>query len=87
MKKLQQKLEKEGINFTKQADILDKIEVNDTYSFFVTLKDHIEKFMNHPTTRLIDPSKNETGIIRKHILDQINKELVSKLNVNKWKNK
>ena len=87
MKKLQQKLEKEGINFTKQADILDKIEVNDTYSFFVTLKDHIEKFMNHPTTRLIDPSKNETGIIRKHILDQIKKELVSKLNVNKWKNK
>ena len=87
MKKLQQKLEKEGINFTKQAYILDKIEVNDTYSFFVTLKDHIEKFMNHPTTRLIDPSKNETGIIRKHILDQIKKELVSKLNVNKWKNK
>ena len=87
MKKLQQKLEKEGINFTKQADILDKIEVNDTYSFFVTLKDHIKKFMNHPTTRLIDPSKNETGIIRKHILDQIKKELVSKLNVNKWKNK
>ena len=84
---MQQKLEKEGINFTKQADILDKIEVNDTYSFFVTLKDHIEKFMNHPTTRLIDSSKNETGIIRKHILDQIKKELVSKLNVNKWKNK
>ena len=87
MKKLQQKLEKEGINFTKQADISDKIEMNDTYSFFVTLKDHIEKFMNHLTTRLINPSKNETGIIRKHILDQINKELVSKLNVNKWKNK
>ena len=42
--------------------------------------------MNHPTTRLINSSKSEIERISKHILDQINTELVNKLSVNKWKN-
>ena len=37
-------------------------------------------------TRVINPSKNETGRISKHRLDQINSQLVSKLSVNEWKN-
>ena len=80
------KINKEGIKFTKQADILDKIEINGTGNSFVTLKDHKENFTNHPMTRLINPSKNEIGRISKHILDQINTKLVSKLTVNEWKN-
>ena len=52
----------------------------------VTLKDHKDNFMNRPTTRLINPSKNEAGRISKHILDQINTELVRELSVNEWKN-
>ena len=57
-----------------------------TGNSFVTLKDNKENFMNHPTIRLINPSNNEIGRISKHILDQINTELVSKLSVNEWKN-
>ena len=38
--------------------------------------------MNHPSTRLINPSKNEIGRISKHILDEINTKLVSKLSPN-----
>ena len=57
-----------------------------TDNYFITLKDHKENFTNHPTTRLINPSKNEIGGISKHILDQINSKLVSKLSVNEWKN-
>ena len=79
------KINKERIKFAKQADILDKIEINGTGNSFITLKDHKENFTNHPTTRLINPSKNEIGRISKHILDQINTELVSKLSVNEWK--
>ena len=79
-------INKEGIKFAKQADILDKIEINGTGNSFVTLKDHKENFTNHPTTRLTNPSKNEIGRISKHILDQINTKLVSKLRVNEWKN-
>ena len=42
--------------------------------------------MNPPFARLIDLSKNEIERIIKHILDQINTKLLSKLNVNEWKN-
>ena len=80
------KINKEDIKFTKQANILDKIKINGTGNSFITLKDHKENFTNHPTTRLINPSKNEIGRISKHILDQINSKLVSKLSVNEWKN-
>ena len=79
-------INEEGIKFAKPADILDKIEINGTGNSFVTLKDHKENFTNHPTTRLINPSKNEIGRICKHILDQINTKLISKLRVNEWKN-
>ena len=33
-------INKEGIKFAKQADILDKVEMNGTGNSFVTLKDH-----------------------------------------------
>ena len=80
------KINKEGIKFAKQADILDKIEINGTGNSFITLKDHNKNFTNHPTARLINPSKNEIGRIGKHILDQINTDLFSKIGVNEWKN-
>ena len=71
------KINKEGFKFAKQADVLDKIEMNGTGNSFVTLKDRKENFMNHSTTRPINPSKNEIGRISEHILDQINTELVN----------
>ena len=73
------------MKFAKQGDILDKTESNGTGNSFVTLKDHQENFMKDPSTRLINPPKNETGRISKHILDQIITKLVSKLNLNEWK--
>ena len=85
-KNIATKINKEGIKFAKQAGILDKIEINGTCNSFVTLKDRKENFTIHPTTRLINPSKNEIGRISKHILDQINTELIGKLSVNEWKN-
>ena len=78
------KINKEGIKFAKQANILDKIEINGTGNSFITLKDHKENFTNHPTTRLTSPRKNEIGRISKHILDKTNTKLVSKLSVNEW---
>ena len=60
--------------------------MNSTGNYFVPLKDSKENFMIHPTTRPINPSKNEIGRISKHILDQKKTKLVSELNVNHWKN-
>ena len=36
--------------------------------------------------RLINPAKNELGRISKAILDNINKRLCTRLNINQWKN-
>ena len=80
------KSNKEGNKLAKQTDMSDKIKMNGTGNSFVTLKDNKEDFMNHLTIRLINPSNNEIGRISKHILDQINTELVSKLSVNERKN-
>ena len=49
---------------------------------FVILKGHKENFLNRPTTRFINSSKNEIGRISKYNIDQINNKLVSKLIVN-----
>ena len=77
------KINKEGIKSVKQADMLHKIGRGCS---FVPSKDQKENFMNHPTARLINPSKNEIRRISKHILDQIKTKLVSELSVNYWKN-
>ena len=50
-------INKEGIKYAKQDDIFDRIEINGTSNCFITLKDHKENFVNHPTMRLINPAK------------------------------
>ena len=66
--------------------VLDRTEVNGTGNCIITLKDHKINFINHPTTRLINPANNETGRISKEILDRINSLVCSNLKVNEWKN-
>ena len=61
------KINKEGIKFAKQADTLDKIEVNDTDNPFVALKDHKKNFMSHPTITFINPSRKKIGKISKQV--------------------
>ena len=77
---------KEGIKYAKGADIFDRMEINGTSNCFITLKDHKENFVNHPTTRLINPAQNEIGRISKSILDKINIFSCEKLQLNEWKN-
>ena len=69
----------------KRADIFDRIEINGTSNCFITLEDHRENFVNHPTTRLMNPAKNEIGSSTL-ILDKINICLCEKLKLNEWKN-
>ena len=85
-KETERKINCEGIKYAKEADILDKVELNGTANCFITLKDHKGNFLNHPTTGLINPAKNEIGRIRKQILDQINSKPCEILKVNEWKN-
>ena len=88
-------INKEGIKHAKEATIIDRIEINGTSNSFITLKDHNENFLNLPTTRLLNPAKNEIGgiskrilqnIKSKRILQNINTTLSEKIKVNEWKN-
>ena len=53
---------------------------------FITLKDHKPGFNDHPTCRLINPSKSEIGVVSKHILDEINSAIIRSTQINQWKN-
>ena len=69
----------------KDHFIADRVDTNDENNCFVTLKDHKDNFANNPTTRLINPAKNELGRISKVILEKTNKQLRTTLNLNQWK--
>ena len=58
----------------KTLKLDNQINVSANEDSFVMLKDHKPDFSNNLTCRLINPSKSEIGIIRKHILDEINKK-------------
>ena len=83
--KIKEKIEKSGKKFATDKGVLDKIGKNGDSECFITLKDHKPNFDNHPTTRLINPSKNEIGRLSKVILDDINLKLQEALGVNQWK--
>ena len=84
-RKTEDRINNAGKKFAKQANVADKMEINARSQCFITLKDHKENFQNNPKTRLINPAKNEIGRISKVILDNINKDLLAKLQVNQWK--
>ena len=65
--------------------IVDRVECLAKTPAYITLKDHKENFMSKPTCRLINPSKNELGKVSKQILEDINREVVSTLKLNQWK--
>ena len=52
---------------------------------YVTLKDHKQNFHVSTPCRLINPCKSEIGKISKWILEGINNNLMTKLNINQWK--
>ena len=49
---LSNNINKAGKRFAKDANILDRIEVNGVNDCFITLKDHKENVNNKPSTRL-----------------------------------
>ena len=51
----------------------------------ILTKDHKENFLNRPTTRLLNPTKNKIDRISKHILQNI-KTLSEETKVYEWKN-
>ena len=53
---------------------------------YIIVKDHKEDFPHKISCRLINPSKSDIGKLSKIILDKINSDALSSVQVNQWKN-
>ena len=80
------KLDTQSASIAKQLKLDDRIEKLAKNEAFITLKDHKPAFNDHPTCRLINPSKSEIGVVSKQILDEINSAIISGTQINQWKN-
>ena len=78
-------MNKEGNKHAREAKFINRIEINGAGNSFIILKSDQENFLNRLTARLLNPAKNDTSRINKHILQNINKTLSEKINLNKWK--
>ena len=79
-------INEQGKKIANTKIILDRIQVNGKEECFITLKDHKPQFENNATARLVNPAKNEIGRLSKVILENINKELRNKLQLQQWNN-
>ena len=77
-------LNKEAKEIATELNIDHKIDSIAEQPAFITIKDHKPNFTTNPT--LINSSKSKIGKISKHILDNINTQLIDKLPLNQWKN-
>ena len=76
------RINSEAKEIAKKLKLDDRIQQLQETEAFILVKDHKEGFPNSPSFRLINPSKSHIGKISKHILDKINKSLLSNTKVN-----
>ena len=76
---MKQKQIAQDINLDNRIECIAKIYA------FVTSRDHKQNLLSGTPCRLINPCKSELGKISKITLENINKTLIEKLNVNQWK--
>lgn len=80
-----------GVNYelnciTTKLDIGDGISSMARRQAFISLKDYKENFPNNPKCRLINPAKNNLGLISQKILDRIINCIRPHTNANQWRN-
>lgn len=83
---LERNINLEAQSITKKLKLDGRVEKMAQNPAYITLKDHKENFRTNPSCRLINPCKSELGKISKIILERANKDIVTKLKVNQWKN-
>ena len=69
-------------NVGDRLGIADKLEMLQKEDCSLLLKDHKQSFYREKQARLINPIKNQLGVVSKSILDSINTEARAKLEVN-----
>ena len=70
---------------TEKLNISNRVEPIAHKNAFITLKDHKDRFPNNIKCRLLNPTKSNIGIISKKILEKINFQIRSSLNLQQWR--
>ena len=79
-------INKEDKEIATKLNIDHKINSIAEQRDFIKMKDHNPNFTTNLTYTLINPLKSETGKIYWHILDNINTQLIDKVQINQWNN-
>ena len=78
-------MNEEKVKHAREANIIDRIEIDDTGKSFITLKYHKKNLSNRTTSRLLNATKNQIARISKNTLQNTNTYLFEELKVNEWK--
>ena len=73
-------------NIVNDFKLEELIEQHSQHQSFITLKEHKEDFQNNRKCKLINPGKNETDIVSKDYIEEINKNIRRTINVSQWRN-
>lgn len=76
--KTEENISHELKNITNKLEVSDRVEKMVQRQAFISLKDHKENFQNNAKCRLINPAKNNFGLVSKQILDRISNNIRSK---------
>ena len=79
-------IDNEFSEIASKLGVSDRLDVTAKRPAFLTVKDHKDNFPNRVKCRLINPTKSEIGKVSKCILDKINSDIRSHVNVNQWRN-
>ena len=81
-----EKVTQEDKALASKLDIDDRVYTTAKREAFITLKDHKPNYINEPTFRLINPSKQELGKVSKQKMEGILKVVQEKTGLKLWKN-
>ena len=77
---------KEDKVIANKLEIADRVYTTSKREAFITLKDHKPNYINNPTFRLINPTKQELGKVSKQKLEKIVSVVKEKSGLQLWKN-
>lgn len=66
--------------------IENKMECYAEQPAFLTFKDHKDNFATKLPCRLINPAKNEIGVVSKHLIEVLNRSILDTHKLNQWRN-
>ena len=75
-----------SIKSTESLDLSKKMDCYASCPAFIIIKDHKRNFRNNTKCRLINPAKNELGVVSKKHLEEIIVNVANTIKINQWRN-